>query len=57
MLFTAIQMGCLGAMVYVKESPIGVLFPLVIAMLAPLRFWLEKSGVVKKEYMDILDEE
>jgi len=57
MLFTAIQMGCLGAMVYVKESPIGVLFPVVIAMLAPLRFWLEKSGVVKKEYMDILDEE
>lgn len=44
-------------MVYVKESPIGVLFPVVIAMLAPLRFFLEKSGVVKKEYMDILDDE
>ncbi|KAL7518628.1 hypothetical protein ACHAWX_003438 [Stephanocyclus meneghinianus] len=56
-LFTAIQMACLGAMVYVKESPIGVLFPVVIAMLAPLRFFLEKSGVVKKEYMDILDDE
>lgn len=56
-LFTAIQMACLGAMVYVKESPIGVLFPVVIAMLAPLRFYLEKSGVVKKEYMDVLDEE
>lgn len=56
-MFTAIQMACLGAMVYVKESPIGVLFPVVIAMLAPLRFYLEKSGVVKKEYMDILDED
>lgn len=56
-LFTAIQMACLGAMVYVKESPIGVLFPVVIAMLAPLRVYLEKSGVVKKEYMDILDED
>ena len=56
-LFTAIQMACLGAMVYVKESPIGVLFPVVIAMLAPLRFYLEKSGVIKKEYMDVLDED
>lgn len=50
-------MACLGAMVYVKESPIGVLFPVVIAMLAPLRFYLEKSGVIKKEYMDVLDED
>jgi hypothetical protein len=56
-LFTAIQIACLGAMVYVKESPIGVLFPVVIALLAPLRFALEKTGIVKKEYMDILDEE
>jgi len=56
-LFTAIQIACLGAMVYVKESPIGVLFPVVIALLAPLRFALEKTDVVKKEYMDVLDEE
>lgn len=56
-LFTAIQIACLGAMVYVKESPYGVLFPVVIALLAPLRFALEKMGVVKKEYMDILDED
>ena len=48
-LFTAIQIACLGAMVYVKESPIGVLFPVVIALLAPLRFALEETGVVKKE--------
>merc|ERR1712032_362286 len=54
-LFTAIQIACLGAMVYVKESPFGVLFPVVIALLAPLRFALEKIGVIKKEYMDILD--
>jgi len=56
-LFTMIQLACLGAMVYVKESPVGVLFPVVIALLAPLRFALEKLGVVKKEYMDILDED
>lgn len=54
-LFTAIQVACLGTMFWVKESPIGVLFPVVIALLAPIRFGLEKTGVIKKEYMDILD--
>jgi hypothetical protein len=44
-------------MFWVKESPIGVLFPVIIAMLAPIKIGLEKSGLVKKEYMDILDEE
>lgn len=53
-LFTAIQIACLAAMVYVKESPIGVLFPVVIALLAPLRFALEKT-VISKENIDILD--
>lgn len=56
-LFTGIQVLCLGAMFWVKESPIGVLFPVIIAMLAPIRFGLEKTGVIKKEYMDVLDEE
>ena len=56
-LFTAVQVACLWAMLWVKSSSIGVLFPVVIAMLAPLRFALEKSGIIKKEYMDILDEE
>ena len=56
-LFTAIQIACLAAMVYVKESPIGVLFPVVIALLAPLRFALEKTGIISKEDMDILDVE
>ena len=56
-LFTLVQVVCLGAMFWVKESPIGVLFPIIIALLAPIRFGLEKTGVVKKQYMDILDEE
>jgi len=56
-LFTLIQMVCLLSMYFVKESPIGVLFPVVIAMLAPLRFGLEKTGIIKKEYMDSLDKE
>mmetsp|Transcript_22334 Transcript_22334/g.28174 ORF Transcript_22334/g.28174 Transcript_22334/m.28174 type:complete len:588 (-) Transcript_22334:106-1869(-) len=55
--FTMLQVACLGAMFWVKSSPIGVLFPVIIALLAPLRFGLEKFGIVKKEYMDILDEE
>jgi hypothetical protein len=56
-LFTIIQIACLGAMFGVKESSWGVLFPVIIAMLAPLRFALEKSGIVKREYMEILDAE
>lgn len=56
-LSTLIQVACLGAMFWVKESSIGVLFPFIIALLAPLRFVLENTGVVKKEYVDILDEE
>jgi len=56
-LFTAIQVACLAAMFWVKESPVGVLFPIVIAMLAPLRFGLTKMGIISEEDMDILDED
>ena len=55
--YTLLQVSCLGAMLWVKSSPIGVLFPVIIAMLAPLRFGLEKFGIIKKEYMDVLDTE
>ncbi|KAL7580104.1 hypothetical protein ACA910_012865 [Epithemia clementina (nom. ined.)] len=55
--FTLIQLLCLGAMFYVKESPAGVLFPVLIALLAPLRFGLEKTGFIRKEYIEILDED
>jgi hypothetical protein len=55
--FTVFQMACLYAMFLVKESSVGVLFPIVIALLSPLRFALEKTGIIKKEYMDVLDEE
>lgn len=56
-LFTLIQIACLAAMFWVKESSIGVLFPIVIALLAPLRFGLERSGIIQKKYIEILDEE
>lgn len=55
--FTAMQVACLAAMFYVKESPYGVLFPIVIAMMAPLRFAIEKTGFIDKKYVDVLDEE
>ncbi|MGB5697853.1 MAG: hypothetical protein WBM46_19535 [Polyangiales bacterium] len=35
--FTAIQVACLLVLWLVKESPYGVLFPLCIAMLVPIR--------------------
>jgi hypothetical protein len=56
-LFTMIQVVLLVAMFGVKESRIGVLFPVIIALLAPIRFGLEKTGIIKAEYMDMLDEE
>ena len=56
-IFTALQVALLGAMFWVKESPLGVLFPVVIAALAPVRFGLERAGFINKEYMAVLDEE
>jgi hypothetical protein len=56
-LYTFIQVACLAAMFWVKGSSIGVLFPVIIAMLAPIRVGLEKTGIIKKEYMDVLDTE
>jgi HCO3- transporter family len=56
-MFTFVQIACLTATFWLKESQIGVLFPVLIALLAPIRFGLEKTGIVKKEYMDILDED
>jgi len=55
--FTILQVSCLLSMFWVKGSSIGVLFPVIIAMLAPLRFGLVKFGLIKKEEMDILDED
>lgn len=54
-LFTAIQIAALGAMFWVKGSPIGVLFPVLIAALAPVRFGLEKFGIMSEEEMQVLD--
>ena len=55
--YTLIQIVCLAAMFYIKESKVGVLFPVVIAMLAPIRFALERRQVISEEDMAILDAE
>lgn len=54
---TFIQLACLAGMFCIKESRIGVLFPVLIAMLAPLRFGLERLNIIPKKYMDVLDED
>lgn len=56
-IYTAIQLACLGAMIWVKGSPAGVFFPVIIALLAPLRFALERAGYFSKKEMEVLDSE
>jgi hypothetical protein len=40
--FTAVQFVCLGALWVLKSSPLGLLFPVLIAMLVPIRRSLSK---------------
>mmetsp|Transcript_7324 Transcript_7324/g.9776 ORF Transcript_7324/g.9776 Transcript_7324/m.9776 type:complete len:605 (-) Transcript_7324:103-1917(-) len=53
--FTAIQMASLAAMYGMKSTPLGVLFPVLIALLAPIRFSLEKFKLFTKEELAVLD--
>jgi hypothetical protein len=42
---------------WVKGTKVGVLFPVLIGALAPLRIWLENSGLFSKKEISVLDEE
>ena len=53
--FTAVQLACLGGMMTLKSSPFGVLFPVIIAALGPLRFLMVKSGAYTEADMAALD--
>jgi hypothetical protein len=53
--FTAVQMACLAALWLVKTSRAGILFPLCVALLVPIRGLLEKW--LPAEYTAILDQE
>ncbi|MEO1034797.1 MAG: sodium bicarbonate transporter family protein [Pseudomonadota bacterium] len=53
--YTAIQVACLGALWALKSSPLGLLFPVLIAMLVPIRRSL--SRFFDREHLAALDEE
>jgi len=53
--FTLIQLVALIILWGLKVSPAGILFPLFIALLVPLRFMMKK--LFKKEHLDLLDSE
>ncbi|CAM9265250.1 unnamed protein product [Scytosiphon promiscuus] len=55
--FTLIQLACLGSMMWVKGSSIGVLFPVLIALLAPLRLLLVRTPWFSESDMAMLDSE
>ncbi len=54
-LFTAIQFACLLVLWVVKVSVVGILFPLFIALLVPVRLSLERF--FKPEHLALLDAE
>jgi hypothetical protein len=53
--FTIIQLGCLVALWVLKTSSLGILFPVLIAGLVPLRMMMGKF--FRKEWLDALDAE
>ena len=53
--FTLIQLVCLGVLWFVKTSAFGILFPVFIALLVPIRFLLGKF--FKPEHLAALDAE
>ena len=54
--FTGVQYAVLAGMIWFKGCPIGVLFPVIIAMLGPLRLQLHNAGF-SKEHLEALDAE
>lgn len=56
-IFTAIQVALLGSMWWIKGTKLGLLFPLLIGALAPVRIALEKFNIFSKKELDALDGE
>lgn len=54
-IFTAVQVSCLAVLWVVKASVVGILFPLFIALLVPVRMFLGK--VLDPAHVDALDAE
>jgi HCO3- transporter family len=56
--YTVIQLLCLALLYGVKESQnVGVLFPVIIAALAPIRILIEKFNIISTKDMEVLDAE
>jgi hypothetical protein len=61
--FTLVQFACLASLIGIKDTDWGVLFPVVVASLAPVRYALPYLGKVlgcseelfAKKYLDQLD--
>ena len=53
--YTLIQTSCLAVLWFVKTSALGILFPLFIALLAPVRLIMGKR--FKPEHLALLDAE
>lgn len=53
-IFTLIQIDALATLRVPKSSSLGILFPLLIALLVPLRQWLSKH--FEEEHLTALDE-
>ena len=56
-IFTSIQIALLGSMWWIKETKLGVFFPVLIGILAPIRIALEKWNVFSKKELETLDGE
>ena len=56
-LFTSIQLLLLGGMWWIKSTKLGVFFPVLIGLLAPIRIALEKFNVFNKSELENLDGE
>lgn len=54
-LFTLIQLGGLVVLWILKSSPLGILFPLLIALLVPFRVWLDNW--FQPDHLALLDAE
>jgi hypothetical protein len=55
-IFTALQLSLLYGMNWIKNTKLGVLFPVLIGLLAPIRIGLEKFGLYTKDELEGLDE-
>lgn len=55
--FTFIQLSLLGAMWWVKGTKLGVFFPVLIGVLAPIRIGLEKLNLFSTKELEGLDGE